>query len=179
MAVVDTTAADAILKEMIADNPHTVAAYEENPGLALCKKVKYTGKIYEWEIEYGEGANRSRTASTALAKVNTLDKVNPGIRPVSAYDAKDVQHEALNEVTTPGAFVDLLENVLDTLRRSLGNGAGEDLYLNHGAALGQVGSITTTVLTLKNPSHATRFYKGQELRSSETDGTTGSLQTGS
>jgi hypothetical protein len=180
MAVVDTTAADAILKEMIADNPHGVACYTENPALALCKKVKFTGKIYEWETEYGEGANRSRTASTALAKANTLDKVNWGIRPVSAYDAKDVQHEALNEVQSPGAFVDLLENVLDALRRSLGNGAGEDLFMNHGAARGQVGSIpSANVLLLKNPSHATRFYKGQEIRSSETDGTSGALQAGS
>lgn len=178
MATVDTTAADAILKEMIADHPHAVACYTENPGLTLCKKVKYTGKVYEWEIEYGEGANRSRTASTALAKANTFNKVNPGIRPVSAYDAKDVSHEALNEVTTPGAFVDLLENVLDTLRRSLGNGLGEDLYLNHGAALGQVGSVSTVTLVLKNPSHATRFYAGQTLASSETDGTSGSLQAG-
>lgn len=179
MATVDTTAADAILKEMIADHPHAVAAYTENPGLALAKKVKFTGKIYEWEIEYGEGANRSRTASTALGKANTFNKVNPGIRPVSAYDAKDVSHEALNEVTTPGAFVDLLENVLDALRRSLGNGAGEDLFLHHGASLGQVGSVATaTTIILKNPSHAPRFYVGQELSSSEADGTSGALQAG-
>lgn len=178
MAVVDLTAADAILKEMIADHPHAVAAYEENPALALAKKVHYTGKVYEWEIEYGEGANRSRTAATALAKANTLQKVNPGIRPVSAYDAKDVNHEAMLEATTPGAFVDLLENVLDTLRRSLGNGLGEDVFLHSGAALGQVGSLSTVALTLKNPSHVTRFYVGQAVRSSEADGTSGALQAG-
>lgn len=179
MAQISKSDANAILKEMIAADPHAVAAYEDNPAMALAKKVKYTGNKYHWEIEYGEGANRSRTASDALAKANKLDKVRFEVESHEVFDAKDVSLKALREVASPNAFIDLLENILENLNRSLGNGLGEDLFLDAGAAIGQVGSVSGTSLFLKNPSHVTRFYKGQTLRSSEADGNSGSLQTGS
>lgn len=178
MAQISKSDANAILKEMIATDPHAVAAYEENPAMALAKKVKYTGNKYHFEIEYGEGANRSRTASQALSKVNKLDKVRFQVESFEVFDAKDVSIKALREVTSPNAFIDLLENILENLNRSLGNGIGEDLFLHTGATIGKVGTLSSLQLTLANPSTVTRFYKGQQIRASATDGTSGALRTG-
>lgn len=179
MAAIAKDDAAAIAKEYYAEGGFHCAAYEDNPTYSIAKKRKITGKHYDWPVKYGYAANRSRTASTALGKVNKTNYVEFNVTTVGSYDAKDIEQRALAEVTDEGAFVDLLTDTIDSLGKSLGNGLGEDAFLNTGAALAQVGAIDTAVLTLKNPSHITRFYVGQEIRSAETDGTSGSLQSGS
>jgi hypothetical protein len=179
MAAISRTEADGILKEYYAADGFHNAGYEENPGFALAKKVKITGRNYDFAVQYGYGTNRSRTASTALLKTNTVQDEQFQVRTCKSFDAKDVDKQALAEVTDEGAFVDLLTNTMDNLSKSLHNGLGEDLFLNTGAALGKVGSVSTVTLTLANPTHIMRFYVGQTLRVASTDGTSGALETGS
>lgn len=180
MAAIAKGDAAAISKEFYAAGGFHCAAYEDNPGYSVAKKRKITGKHYDFPVKYGYAANRSRTAATALGKVNTTQYQEFNVTTVGSYDAKDIEQRALAEVTDEGAFVDLLTDTIESLGKSLGNGLGEDLFLHTGAALGQVGSFpSATVLQLKNPSHVTRFYVGQELRSSETDGQSGALQANS
>lgn len=179
MAAIDRTAADGILKEYYAEDGFHNAGYEENPGLGIAKKVKITGRHYDFAVQYGYGANRSRTAATALLKTNTVNDVQFQVTTCPSFDAKDVDKRALAEVTDEGAFVDLLTNTMDNLSKSLHNGLGEDLFMGLGAALAVVGAVSTTLLTLKNPTNITRFYVGQTLRVASTDGTSGALETGS
>lgn len=178
MASIAKSDADAIALEYIAEKGYHVAEYEENPGMSRAKKVKITGKHYDFSLKYGHAANRSRTASTALAKANKVQFQEFNVTTIGSFDAKDIDQKAIAEVQDEGAMVDLLTSTIDDVAKSLGNGLGEDLYLNTGGAIGQIGSIDSAIIKLKNPSHITRFYVGQVLRSSETDGTTGSLQTG-
>lgn len=179
MAAIAKSDATAIAKEYYASGGLINAAYEENPGMALATKKRISGKHYDFPIQYGYASNRSRTASTALAKANKTQFVEFNVTTVASYDAKDIEKQAMAEITDSGAFVDLLTNTIDNLGKALGNGVGEDLFLGLGAALGQVGSVSTTTLTLKNPSHIARFYVGQTLRVASTDGTSGSLESGS
>jgi hypothetical protein len=178
MAAISKADADEILHEYIAEKGFHNAEYEENPGMGLAKKVKIAGKHYDFAVQYGYASNRSRTAATALAKTNTMQNEEFNVVTVESFDAKDVEQKALAEVTSEYAFVDLLTNTVDNVAKSLGNGLGEDLYLDRGAAIGVIGDISSAVLTLENPSHVTRFYVGQVLRVSDTDGSSGSLRTG-
>jgi hypothetical protein len=179
MAAISKSDATAIAKEYYASGGLVNAAYEENPGMALASKKKITGKHYDFPIQYGYASNRSRTASTALAKTNKTQFVEFNVTTVASYDAKDIEKQAMAEITDSGAFVDLLANTIDNLGKALGNGVGEDLFLGLGASIGQVGAVSTTSLTLKNPSHVSRFYVGQVLRTATTDGTSGALESGS
>lgn len=179
MAAISRSDADGILKEYYAADGFHNAGYEENPGLGIAKKVKITGRHYDFAVQYGYGSNRSRTAATALLKTNTMNDAQFQVTTCKSFDAKDVDKQALAEVTDEGAFVDLLTNTMDNLSKALHNGVGEDLYLNLGASLAKVGAVATTLLTLANPTHITRFYVGQTLRVASSDGTSGALETGS
>lgn len=179
MVAIARSDADGILKEYYAADGFHNAGYEENPGLGIAKKVKITGRHYDFAAQYGYGANRSRTAATALLKTNTMNDTQFQVTTCRSFDAKDVDKQALAEVTDEGAFVDLLTNTMDNLSKSLHNGLGEDLFMNIGAGLAIVGAVSTTLLTLKNPTHIPRFYVGQTLRVASTDGTSGALETGS
>lgn len=179
MAAIARADADGILKEYYAADGFHNAGYEENPGLGIAKKVKITGRHYDFAAQYGYGSNRSRTASTALLKTNTVNDTQFMVTTCKSYDAKDVDKQALVEVTDEGAFVDLLTNTMDNLSKSLHNGLGEDLFLSLGASLAVVGAFSTTLLTLKNPTHIPRFYIGQTLTVASTDGTSGALEVGS
>jgi len=181
MAIIQTSDAQAISKEYYASGAFHIAAYEENPGMGTAKKVKVTGKYYDFPIQYGYSSNRSRDAATALAKANKADFVEFNVPTVSSYNAKDIDQKAMAEVKDEGAFVDLLTNTIDGIGKDLGNGVGEDLYNSRGAWIGRVGSSSfgVTTITLLNPSHVTRFYVGQVLRTSTADGLSGALKAGS
>ena len=171
--------AQEILTEMVAANAHVQAGYDANPTLALFKKVKFTGKHYDFEIQYSKGSNRTRTGSTALAKANKPRRIEFNVKPRRSYAAQDVESQALDEVTGANAFVDMLDNLLENLNSDLVNMVGEDIFKNAGAARGQVAEVvSTTVIRLRNPSDIVRWQRDDELASAETDGTSGSLQSG-
>lgn len=178
MASISVSDATEIAKEYYASGEFHIAAYSDNPGMGIAKKVKITGKHYDFPIQYGFASNRSRTASTALAKVNTTDYVEFNVTTVGSYNAKDIDQKAMAEVTDEGAFVDLLTNTIDSIGKDLGNGIGEDLYLHRGAALGVVGSVSTTSLVLADANTVTRFYYGQEVAMSSANGLSGALDAG-
>src|SRR5262245_55711747 len=134
MAIIDKTDAIAISKEYYASGAFACAAYEDNPLYARAKKKKITGKHYDFPVKYGFAPNRSRTAATTLTKVNKTNYVEFNVTTVQSFDAKDIEQRALAEVTDEGAFVDLLSDTIDSLGKSLGNGLGEDAFLNTGAA---------------------------------------------
>lgn len=181
MASIQPSDATPIMKEYYASGAFHIAAYEENPGMGVAKDVKVAGKYYDFPIQYGYASNRSRAAATALTKTNKVDYVEFNVPTVASYNAKDIDQKALAEVTDEGAFVDLLSNTIDGLGKDLGNGVGEDLYMQRGAWIGRVGSSSfgVTTITLSNPSHVTRFYVGQVLRVSANDGLSGALRAGS
>jgi hypothetical protein len=172
--------AQEILTEMVAANAHVVAGYDENPVLALAKKVKFTGKHYDYEITYSRGSNRSRTGSVALAKTQKPKRVEFNVKTRRSYAAQDIDSQALDEVTGANAFVDMLDDILDGLNSDLVNMVGEDVFKNNGAARGQVGTVVSaTVIELKNPNDIVRWNVDDEAFASETDGTSGALQAGS
>lgn len=173
------TAANEILKEDYGPDGIANTAYEDNPGFGMIKKHHFTGKLYNFPVQYGYASNRSRTAATALNKTNTTNFVEFEVITVADYDAKDIGKKILAEADGPNTFVTLLRNVSDSVVQALSNNAGADFFGNRGAAIGQIGSgQATPTVTLVNPSDITKFAAGQVLAVSLNDGLSGALRAG-
>lgn len=173
------TAANEILKEDYGPDGIANTAYEDNPGFGMVKKHHFTGKLYNFPVQYGYASNRSRTATTALSKANTTNFVEFEVVTVADYDAKDIGKKILAEADGPNTFVTLLRNVSDSVVQALSNNAGADFFGNRGAAIGQLGSgQATPTITLLNPSDITKFSAGQVLATSLADGLSGALKAG-
>lgn len=175
---ISVTDADAILKEDYGPDGIGNAAYEDNPWFAMMPKHRFYGKHYNFPVKYGYGTNGSRTAATALGKINGVDYVEFEVPTVADYDAKSISLKALEEAQDEESFVNLLRDCVDSLVKSLSNTAGADAFLHRGAAIGQVGSISTVDVVLKDPSDVVHFEVGMEIASSEADGLSGALQAG-
>lgn len=174
------SAANEILKEDYGPDGMANCAYEKNPGFGMVKKHKFTGKLYNYPVQYGYASNRSRTATTALNKANTTQFVEFEVPTVADYDAKDIAKKILAEAQGPNAFVNLLRNVSDSVIKALSNNAGSDFFGNRGAAIGRIGSgQATPTVTLLDPSDITKFAVGQVLAVSAADGLSGALKAGS
>ena len=185
MAVVNKSAAGSVLQEMIADDPHSVAAYDGNPTVALAKKIKVGGGhptnvngMYVFEIQHETGDNTSYTPEIALLKRNVFQKVRFTCGTVESFNALNLSFKALREVTDEHAFVDLLTNVKKDLDSDAGEEAERGMFKHEGNALGQVGSFSGSTLTLKNPADISKFKIGSRIRTSASNGLTGSLRPG-
>lgn len=179
MASISTTDVAPVLREFYGEKGVPNTAYEENALFAMTTKKRITGKYIDYPIQYGHAANRSRTGSTALTRPNVPKYVEFNVPTVADYDSIGVEKKALAECKDEGAFLDLLTNAIDSVTKNLGNQAGADAFNHRGAARGQVGSVTTTSLVLKNIEDVVHFEVGAEIRSSEANGLSGSLQSGS
>lgn len=170
-----------ILKEDYGPDGIANTAYEENPGFASVKKHRMTGAYYRFPVQYGYASNRSHTSTNALAKTNTTNFVHFNVPTVEDYDAKSLQKKAMEEAQDPGAFVELLRNVCDSVIKSLANNAGSDFFNHRGATIGAISltsTISTPTITLADPTDIPKFYAGQTLAVSAANGLTGALRTG-
>jgi hypothetical protein len=156
-------------------------AYEQNVALATTPKKKILGKWNDYTVQYAFAQNRSRTGSTALARPTAAKFAEFLVPTIGDYDSVAIDTKALKEAKGEGAFVDLLTNAIDGLIQSLGNNADSDIFGHRGAARGvvAVGGISTVNLTLATIEDVVHFEVGMEIKSSEDDGLTGSLQAGS
>jgi hypothetical protein len=171
-----------ILKEDYGPDGIANTAYEENPGFGMVKKHRMTGAYYRYPVQYGYASNRSHTASNALAKTNTTNFIHFNVPTVEDYDAKSLQKKAMEEAQDPGAFVELLRNVCDSVVKSLANNCGADFFNHRGATVGQISAtsaVATPTITLSDPTDITKFYAGQTLAASTANGLSGALKGGS
>lgn len=101
----------------------------------------------------------------------------------SGYGRALVSGEALDKCGNDrGAFVKAIVSETEGAYAAIGQQIGAGLWHNGGGAIGQldgVSNVATATVTLLNPSDAINFRPGQTIRSSATDGTSGSVRVGS
>ncbi len=101
----------------------------------------------------------------------------------SGYARALVSGEVLDKTGNDrGAFVKAVVSETEGAYDAIGQQIGAGLWHNGGGAIGKLdGSTTVTglVQTLANPSDAINFRVGQVIKSSSTDGTSGSVRAGS
>jgi len=183
------TTADAVLKQHYAAGPLLNLASQQNTTFGLLskknKRTTTTGGGRSWtqpiRISYPGGG--SSDFGTAMAATNNASGF--GVFTVtrkSHYRLAKMQTELL-EATETGAE-DAFEDMIDELDRGIeaeANYLNFRLFRNSGGAAGQItnSNLATTVATLKDPSDAWAWVKGDVAKAATTDGTSGSLETGS
>src|SRR5690348_8643725 len=183
------TTADAVLKQHYASGPLLNMAAQQNTtyGLLTKKNKRSTtsggGRSWTQPIRISYPGGGSSDFATAMAATNNASGY--GVFTVtrkSHYRLAKMQTELL-EATETGAE-DAFEDMIDELDRGIeaeANYLNFRLFRGSGGAAGQMtnSAFNTTVLTLKDPSDAWAYVKGDNVNLASTDGTSGSLRTGS
>lgn len=181
MAALDTAAADAALKQMYPSRRVKFVGYEGNPLLALMPKdEEFGGRNMPLVIWYGGNQGASRTFATAQGNKTPGLYSDFLLTRTKDYGLSSIELEAiLASATDEMAFLKMASSEIDNTVRTVARNLAVSMYRNHGAARGQVGSISSTDMTLLDPADVTNFEKGMTLVQSTADGTSGSLGSGS
>lgn len=180
MPALDITAADAALKQIYPTRRVKFIGYQNNPMLALMPKDEnFQGDGKKMPIWYGGNQGASRDFVTAQnGKTAGLYKAFFLTR-VKDYGLSSIQTEViLASESNEGAFLKLATAEIDNTVRTVSRNLAISMYRNSGGARGQVGSISSTAMTLLNVNDVVNFEVGQQLVQSTADGTSGSLGTG-
>ncbi len=179
----DITAATPILKQYYT--PKKIESLVlQSPLLAIMPKdTGGSGSSYV-------GAIRSSITS-AVSQTDTVAYTSAGASVYkqwscpwrSGYARALVSGEVLDKAGNDrGAFVKAVVSETEGVYDAIGQQIGAALWHNGGGSIGKLdGSTTVTglVQTLANPSDAINFRVGQVIKSSATDGTTGTVKVGS
>lgn len=179
MASVDATSFDAVLKEYYTDEAVRDLTYEENPLHAMLPKKQVDGRRYIQPVQYAIPPGRSRTFTDAQSNKGTNKYEDFLVTYADDFGEISITRKIMKQSgSDSGAFFEARTREIDGMLKKLIRNCAISEYRNEGGAKGQVGSISTTVLTLKDVEDVTNFEIGDEVESAETDGTSGSLQSG-
>ncbi len=183
MANLDTTALAAVLKQKYSEKAVAKLCYKNNPFYAMiAKNTKFGGKNKQIAVRNATPQGRSHTFSTA--QTNATASVYSGftITRNSDYCVATISGEAIDaakgdENTLVEGLREEINGAIFTAMRNI----GIEMFRNGGAARGRVSTgstVSATSITLATPADITNFEVGMKVRVASTDGTSGSLRTG-
>lgn len=171
---VDINAVQGVLKELYDGQVPKDLVYKKNPFLAMVpKKEGFFGKYKPIPLVNAPSAGRSATFSTAQANMAA-----PVVNEFMVYRAKDyaiqdLDMEALLATSSDdGAFIDAVKLTVDGAFRAATNSLAGALFRSGTGSVGQIGSISTGVITLADPLSSTQFELNQVIQANATDGGT-------
>ncbi len=179
----DITAATPVLKQYYT--PKKVESLVlQSPLLAIMPKdTNGAGVSYVGAIRSAITSAVSFTDTTAFTSAGASVYKQWVCPWRSGYARALVSGEVLDKTGNDrGAFVKAVVSETEGAYDAIGQQIGAALWHNGGGSIGKLdGSTTVTglVQTLANPSDAINFRVGQVIRSSATDGTSGSIKVGS
>ena len=182
MAGFDITAATPVLKQYYTPMKVESLVFTSPTLAVMPKDTSGSGSAYIGAIRSSITSAVSQTDTVAFASSGASTYQQWTCPWRSGYARALVSGEALDKTGNDrGAFVKAVISETEGAYAAIGQQLGASLFANGGGALGQLGSGTvgSTTLTLANPSDAIKFRPGQVLRAATTDGTSGSLETGS
>lgn len=179
MTAYNTTNGSNFLKVLYPDGPETLW-YPKCPFAAWAtKRVDFEGSSIQTNPLYA-GIRGSHTFQTALLAKSTPQHTKFNVTRIKSYVIGSIDNEMLMASRSKkGGIVESVKVMTDSAMYEWGRMMARDVWNRKGGARGQVGSVATTRITLKDVNDAIHFEVGMELVSSETDGTSGSLQAGS
>lgn len=174
------TQAQGILKTRYPSMKIQFAGYKDNVLFSLLPKDQtFTGDYFKVPINWGGNAAGSHVFATAQAN-KTSGKYDAFLLSrVRDYALGSISTEAIKaSMSDVGAFLKVVTPETDNTIRQCSHSLNIDLFRNGGGARGQVGSVSTTTLTLKEPSDVVHFEVGMKVVSDDTDGTAGGADDG-
>lgn len=174
----------AALKELYTGDDYMKdLVYRKNPFLALVAKDEspsgFAGKYIPVPLIYGSNQGRSATFSNAQGNQTPAQLASFFVYRVSNYSLATISNELLEAtVSDAGAFLDEGKLQVDTAIRSISNDLAHDLFNDGSGSRGQIGSISTGVITLSQSSDIVNFEVGMTLVTYSVSGTTPTQSSG-
>jgi hypothetical protein len=144
----------AALKELYTGDDYMKdLVYKKNPFLALVPKNEspggFAGKYIPVPLVYGTPQGRSANVRNAQTNQTAPQLSSFFVYRVSNYQLVTITNELLEATKDDaGAFVDEAKLNMDTGFRNISNDLALDLFSDGSGARGQIGSITSGVITL-------------------------------
>ena len=174
MSNLDLVSMNAALKELYSGQVVENLVYNDNPFLAMVAKgTDFGGKYKPIPIQTGVSQGRSSTFSYAQANQTAPDLESFLITRAKDYSIATIDNETmLASKTDKMSFLDGSKLLIDSAIRSITNSLASSLYRSGTGSIGQIGSISTGVIALVNPSDVVQFERNMTINANATDGGT-------
>jgi hypothetical protein len=159
----------AALKELYTGDDYMKdLVYKKNPLLALIPKDEspsgFAGKYIPVPLIFGTPQGRSPDFATAQANQTAPQLSSFFVYRVSNYQLATITNELLEATKdNAGAFINESKLVMDTAIRNISNDLALDLYKDGSGNRGQIGSISSGVITLASSADVVNFEVGMVL----------------
>jgi hypothetical protein len=183
----DLTVFDPMLKDHYAPGKVVNAAYQKNKGWGILKKNgrprKAGGRKWVAPIQYALPGGGSSTFATAMAATNNNSEYEAWeVTRAKHYRKASVDNETI-EATADGDE-DAFEPAFDEFDKAIeaeANWLNFRFYRSKGGASGRLANaaVNIAVATLSDRADVWGFRKGDVVKASDTDGTSGALRAGS
>ncbi len=172
--VLNTTSANAMLKELYDGQKIQIATYTNNPFLAMIPKSHdFGGKYKPLPIIYNNSQGRSATFATALANQTSASIDHFLLTRASDYSIATIQNELmLASETDPMSFMQGSKVLIDRALSQCVNSLCSALFRTGTGTIGAISTISTGVITLVNAGDIVQFELNQVLQANATDGGT-------
>jgi hypothetical protein len=181
MAARSTTDYAALLKRIYSPKQVQYMAFQNRPFLGMVPKntSNFGGSAYGLPVEYGRNPGRSATFSNAQTNQGGTSSKQFLITRFKDYGIARVETEL--EMASKGnasAFMEAMKNHMERTIDGVGFSLAHALWSNGGGAIGKVSAVSTDTVTLTTLEDSINFYPGQVLQADTTDGTSGTVHTG-
>lgn len=184
MASLSVSDIAAILKERYPTGLPIDRVYDASPFIGIIPKDKELayGESIKVPIRYAHPQGASATFATGQTNQVGSKQSAFKVTTVNYYGFGQIDGEALKKGSRDmGSFIRTLETEIDGAMYTVTRALTNYIFGNQGGALGRISSGSTvgsTTITLANPSDAVNFERGMVLNLATTDGTSGSIRSG-
>lgn len=163
--VLNMTAANAVLKELYTDQVLQNEVYRNNPWLAMIpKNTDFGGKYKPIPIIIGTSQGNSNTFANAQANQSAANLQSFFLTSTSDYAIAQIDNRTmLSAKTDKMAFIQTAKVLVDAAIRAATNRAAFALFGDGTGTIGQIGTISSGVITLANSQQVTQFEVNQVL----------------
>jgi hypothetical protein len=170
--VLNTTSANAALKELYSDQVVQNMVYSDNPFLAMVpKKTDFGGKYKPIPIIIGTSQGASALFANAQANQTSAVLNSFLLTRVSDYSIAQIQNELLlASKTDKMAFIEGAKVLVDAAIRAITNSVASGIFRSGTGSIGAITTITSGVIALTNAADVVQFELNQTLQAAATDG---------
>lgn len=177
------TAGEAVLKVLYDDQKLQHLTYKDNPLLAMLPKMEaFGGRNYPMPIQYGNPQGRSAVFATAQSNKAPSKFTEFLLTRSKDYGLASIQNEAIDASKgDKNAFVQLLENEVDSTIQAVANALSVDLFGSGSGSRGQLSSsqnLSSTTWVLEDAEDVVKLEVNMKIVLSAANGG-GSVKSGS
>lgn len=167
------------LKNLFPPSKVINLAARDRPFLGMVKKkTNAGGDLIKCPVRYANSTGRSANIGTAIANKNKHKGVAFFLERRSDYGAVDIDRETmLASVGNAAAFLENKKAETEGIINSVADSLARSLYLGASGAIGQIGTLVGSTITLADPNQIENFEKDMPLEASA-DKTGGSVRAG-